>query len=358
MNARDNVPWLAAAILMLVTGTFAGLVRIGWRIPAVSPGIVFEHGPLMITGFLGTLITLERGVALRKRSAMLGAVFFAIGGVLAAFEISATASRVMVLLGSISLVAIFVMILRQHNAAHTRVMAAGAGFLLIGSLVWLSGRPVLSAVPWWMAFLVLTIAGERLELGRLLALSPRSKQVFNIAVLVYGGGVLLGYYFLDAGLRLMGGGMVGLAIWHLRYDIARKTIRKPGLTRFIAVCMLSGYAWLLLGGLLYIGFGLEMGGLYYDAQLHSVFLGFVFSMIFGHAPIIFPAILGREIRFHWRFYGHYAFLQASLFVRLAGDLLLQPDLRRWGGMLNGIALLFFLLNTVAALLPGRKPGPA
>ncbi|HME69219.1 MAG TPA: hypothetical protein VKM54_05055 [Myxococcota bacterium] len=35
----------------------------------------------------------------------------------------------------------------------------------------------------------------------------------------------------------------------------------------------------------------------YDAILHALFLGFVMTMIFGHAPIIFPALLARPMRF-------------------------------------------------------------
>lgn len=35
----------------------------------------------------------------------------------------------------------------------------------------------------------------------------------------------------------------------------------------------------------------------YDAMLHTIFLGFVFSMIFAHAPIILPTITGLSIPF-------------------------------------------------------------
>ena len=65
-----------------------------------------------------------------------------------------------------------------------------------------------------------------------------------------------------------------------------------GLTRFIAVC-LSGYVWLGVGGVLTWYFAGILAGPYYDAMLHTVFVGFVFAMIFGHAPIILPAILSR-----------------------------------------------------------------
>jgi hypothetical protein len=87
--------------------------------------------------------------------------------------------------------------------------------------------------------------------------------------------------------------MLALALWLLRYDIARYTVRKTGLTRFIAVCLLSGYIWLGLSGLLALRFGGVTAGFQYDALLHTLFVGFVISMIFGHAPIIFPAVLGK-----------------------------------------------------------------
>jgi hypothetical protein len=31
------------------------------------------------------------------------------------------------------------------------------------------------------------------------------------------------------------------------------------------------------------------------AALHTLFVGFLISLIFGHAPIVFPAILGAPI---------------------------------------------------------------
>ena len=117
--------------------------------------------------------------------------------------------------------------------------------------------------------------------------------------------------------------MVVLAGWLLRYDIARRTIRHTGLTRFIAVCLLSGYGWLGVGGALTWSFAGIMAGPYYDAMLHTVFVGFVFAMIFGHAPIIVPAILGRTPSpYHPALYGPLALLHASLLLRVTGDLLL------------------------------------
>ncbi len=77
-------------------------------------------------------------------------------------------------------------------------------------------------------------------------------------------------------------------------------------------------------------YGNPAAGPLYDAVLHAVFVGFVFSMIFGHAPIIFPSVLGRPIPYRSFFYVHAALLHAALAARLVGDLLLLPSLRVWG----------------------------
>src|SRR5690606_10579616 len=113
--------------------------------------------------------------------------------------------------------------------------------------------------------------------------------------------------------------MVALALWLLRFDIARRRIKAGGLARFIALSLLAGYVWLALGGLLAIRYAGMMAGPFYDALLHAFFLGFVFSMIFGHAPVIFPAVLGLPMPYSDRFYSHLILLHATLIVRVAGD---------------------------------------
>jgi hypothetical protein len=42
----------------------------------------------------------------------------------------------------------------------------------------------------------------------------------------------------------------------------------------------------------------------YDAMLHAVFLGFVISMVFAHASVIFPAVLGLPFEYRPAFYLH------------------------------------------------------
>ena len=87
------------------------------------------------------------------------------------------------------------------------------------------------------------------------------------------------------------------------------------------MCLLSGYAWLAIGGgvVIVAAGGLAPGTPSYDAALHALTLGFVFSMVFGHAPIILPAVLRVAVPYHPTFYLPLALLHVSLIVRLAGD---------------------------------------
>ena len=91
-------------------------------------------------------------------------------------------------------------------------------------------------------------------------------------------------------------------------------------------------------------------GLSYDAMLHAVFVGFVFSMIFGHAPIIVPVVLGRRLIYRPRFYVHLGGLHASLVLRIVGDLAPWLPGRRWGRLLNALAIVLFFASTVTGLL--------
>ena len=52
-----------------------------------------------------------------------------------------------------------------------------------------------------------------------------------------------------------------------RHDVARRTVRQSGLTRFTAVCLLSGYFWLAVSGVLAVYFGTVLAGAAYDAIL-------------------------------------------------------------------------------------------
>jgi hypothetical protein len=160
------------------------------------------------------------------------------------------------------------------------------------------------------------------------------------------------------GPHVYGGALVALAAWLARQDIARRTVRASGLTRYIAVCLLSGYVWLGVGGVLLLFVGLQPGTPANDAALHAIAIGFVFSMVFGHAPIIFPAVLRVKVPYSAAFYGPLALLHVSIAVRLAGDAVASLAWTRAGAWLNALALLAFIVATATAVLRGRRDARA
>jgi hypothetical protein len=51
-------------LLALLAGSWAALLMLGLDVPTPRPDFAEVHGPLMVLGFLGTLIALERAVAI------------------------------------------------------------------------------------------------------------------------------------------------------------------------------------------------------------------------------------------------------------------------------------------------------
>jgi hypothetical protein len=336
-------------MLSMACGSWLGLVRLGWVLPLPWPDQLIAHGPLMVCGFLGTLISLERAVAFGAPWGYAAPVLVAAGALTLDVPI-APFGPLLITSGSVVLLAMFAVLVRRQPALFLIVMALGAAAWVAGNLLWLNGAAIFRVVGWWAAFLVLTIAGERLELNRVLRPTVAVRAAFAVPVAVLLAGVAASLRWPEPGVRVAGASLVALAVWLVLHDVARRTIRVPGMTRYIAVGLLSGYVWLLVGGTVALLTGVASPGLVYDAMLHAVFLGFVMSMVFAHAPIIFPAVLGRPLAFHPRFYVHLAVLHASVVVRLVGDLVdTLGRWRYWGGMLNAAALAIFVANVAASM---------
>lgn len=359
-SRKAQAPLMLLAALSLLAGLWAGLNRLGWVIPPLPGTITANHGPLMVNGFLGTVISLERAVALgrnlNRRRYLIAPILSAAGAAMLILSAPPFLARGLAVLAALALVGIFITIYRLQPGTDAAVMGLAAALWAVGNLLWLVGTPIARVVPWWAAFLILTIAGERLELARVLLVGKGARQTFIAAVGITTAGLLLSLALPNAGIRVAGVGLVALGLWLLRFDIARRTIRRDGLTRFIAACLLPGYVWLTLGGLVWAVYGTTYSsGPIYDALLHTLFLGFVMSMIFGHAPVIIPSVMGVKVPYTPAFYAHLILLHVSLVVRIAGDLLSSPALRQWGGLFNEIALLLFLaLTIISARFLGRK----
>jgi hypothetical protein len=279
----------------------------------------------MVSAFFGTLIALERAAALDRLWAYAAPLAAGLGGI-AMLAGTVTVGFVLLVVAAALFIACSIVVVHRQPSLETGTLLAGAIAWFLGNAALLHGTP---AVPWWMAFFALTIAAERLELSRYLKRAPWTRYAF----------AFLAFALLVSPLAppLLGVVLVLLALWLLPFDLARITVRQSGLPRYVAWCLLAGYGWLALSGaLLFLSIA-------YDAALHAFFVGFVFSMVFGHAPVILPAVL--RVRFPYRsvLYVPLALLHASLVVRV----FLSTAAGAWG---NAAAIALFIVTALVLVM--------
>jgi hypothetical protein len=163
-------PLIAAAVVMLLGGLREGLFYLGLPVPAGNGTLRQDHGELMVLGFLGTLIALERAVALGETWGYLAPAAAGVGG--------------------LALVAIFAAAHRIQPSLHNVVLAAAALCWVVSDGLWIAGWDISKFVPWLVGFLVLTITGERLELSRMTGTSRRGRLLFAAAAGLFAAGLL------------------------------------------------------------------------------------------------------------------------------------------------------------------------
>ena len=346
--------FIALAGLSLLSGIWVGIARLGFALPLPDPAMIALHGPLMAIGFLLTLIGLERAAAV-ERWWVYGVPLLSVFSIITLALNGPPKLTALFAVGAAALLLLFFyQLFRRQREEHFIVMKLSTALLFCGNLLWGFDPVIFHVVPWWSGFLVVMIAGERLELNRLRRPPLLVRLALRIALLILVAGLALSLFDFRLGVRIAGVGLIAIALWLLRYDLAWQSVKLPGLSRFMAGCLICGYFWLAIAGIFWIWFAHFFGaGPLYDAMLHTVFVGFVFSMIFAHAPVILPTITGLALPFNHSFYLHAGLLHISLLMRIAGDLALLPNGQKWGGMLNAVAIFLFLMINIRAVISAR-----
>jgi len=315
----------------------------------------------MVLGFVGTLVALERAVALapgtagerRRPWAWLAPGGLGLGGLLLVSPAPLAAGQACQTVGAGVLVALYVAAWGRRADPAIAVQGLGAVCALGAAVLWWAGVPVPSLVAWLVGFLVLTIAGERLELMRIAPVPAAAEHGFVGASLGVVTGAAFALVWPQVGTAVLGASLVALVVVLGRFDVARRTVRGRGLPRFMAVAMLTSFAWLAVAGGVWLVGGPTVGGPSYDAVLHAVFLGFVMSMVMAHAPVIFPAVLRRPLPYRPVMYAPLALLHVTLVLRLlVGDARDLAWAVQAGGVGNIVAVLAFVVVAVTSVVLG------
>jgi hypothetical protein len=341
---RIRVGLVALGGLSLLSGLNAALLLLGVWAPIQSDRLADVHGPVMVLGFLGTLIAIERAQALRRTWAYLAPLLLGLGALTLVFGGPFVLGQLLLFDGAAALALVYLFLWRRAPVGIVAVQVLSAVVAALASALWL--RVDLPALlPMLAAFLVLTIAAERAELAQL-ALGPRATPILvgvSTAITLAATASLI---WQDAGGRLFGATLILTSAWLLRDDVPRRMIRADGLRRYNAAALLAGYLWMAVAGLTWVVVGVPDARPSYDMAVHGVFLGFGVSMVMAHAPIIFPAVLGRDLPYRRLFWLPLGVLHASVAVRFVGDLTGMDALWQAGGVGGVISLLLLALSIV------------
>jgi hypothetical protein len=341
--------------LALLGGLDAALLLLGIPAPVSADRLAAAHGVLLVLGFVGTVIALERAVALGSWWGYAAPALTGVGAVAVASPLPAAVGGGLLVGGTALLALVFVPLWHRRRDPAVLIQAMGAALAVGAAVLHLGGVEPSRYLTWLAGFVVLVIAGERLELMRLTMAGVRAESLLLACAATLPAAALAALLFPSWGLPLAGSALLLLVAVLARSDTARHMVTGSGLPRFSAVALLAGYAWLGVAGMVLVIDPDPTAGGGYDALVHAVFLGFTLSMIMAHAPVILPAVLRRPLPYRPAMYLPLALLHAALLVRIVlGDARGMPVAWQVGGVGNVVALLLFVVIALSSALRAAR----
>jgi len=353
VNRPVRAALIAGGGLCMLAGLDAALLLLGLPAPIRTDRLAEMHGILMVLGFLGTVISLERSVALRRRWGYLSPAALAVGALLTLSPAPVLLGQLVLLAGAVLLVAVYAALWQRAHDSVVLAQLVGAVLAAAAVAVWIR-TDVPTVLVLLSGFIVVTIAAERVELARL-TLPAASGDLLLAGTAAIGAAGTVSLVWPAVGGRMFGVLLAVCALWLATHDVAVRTIRAHGLPRFAAAAMLTGYGWLLVAACTWVAAGTAGTGWAYDTVVHAVFLGFAMSMVMAHAPVILPSVLRVKLPYHPVLWLPLVALHVTLAVRVAGSLA-QAPFYRVGAVGTIVAMLLLVLGVVSSSrLPVRGP---
>lgn len=231
------------------------------------------------------------------------------------------------------------------------LMVIGAACLVIADVLLFSKQFYPISFPWWMAFVLFTIVGERLELSKFLPVSRIARISLYGFLALFLTGLILPFH--GVGKYLSGAALILIGTWLLRFDVIKIGLRNKGLTRYSAVALLLGNISLIVEGTFLLILPETMPA--YDSLVHTFFIGFGFTMVFAHGPTILPEVLGISVKpYSSILYVWLIMLQASLYLRIVSGTILELGWRKYSGLITVMSIALYLITIIILLIKARK----
>lgn len=307
-----------AVPIFLILGLFTGLSRFG----LMNFPLSFHHGMLMLNGFAGGVIAVERMLSNQNdRWFLIGLILLICG--LALYLLGYDFGLLLVAANIAILFLKETLVLSEKKSLNGVYQLIGLLSWFIGNLKFYQNGFYPAAVPFWIVFILMMIVGTRL--------SKMEKE--DLMSLVFSLTAFFSFWlgFHGYGQAIYGIGLIALSIRLCYLEIRNGSKHLVGLV--------SAYFWLLLTGISSL---VSDHILYsYDLVLHAFFLGFFFSMIFINAPDALLKKLGlNRLNTYPNFW--VLFLSLGLIARLiVGDLFHVQEARNMGGILNLLTILLY-----------------
>lgn len=370
---RSRMVLLISAGLAALLGLVAALIRADLIHPSDRVPLADLHGGLMVYGFLGAAIGLERAVAYRSGGSkkpswgFLAPALGLLGSLLCLLSLTVSSRAAAPAWGRVELfggipwtlsmlilTAMYLAIWHRQPSAEVLIQVLGSLVGLVGAFGWVAGLDASVLAPTWLFFLVLTIVGERVELARAVFSDIRLESgilglsLLTVLVLpVQAMAPSVGYPLLGLSLSL-------LLLVMASHDVAKGTFRHGGLPGFMGTCMLSAYAWGLLASLIWMAAPVDSGTYWGDMALHALAVGFIMTMVIAHVCMIVPSVIRRPLPFHPLLWGAWALMQVGLLIRLFGAIRLYTPLWKAGNLLNVLGILSMMLIVVYLAARGKQ----
>ncbi|WP_198011010.1 hypothetical protein [Propionibacterium sp. oral taxon 192] len=349
--AKGRIALLMLGGLCLLSGLDAALLLLGVWAPVGASHLPGLHGMVMTLGFMGTVIALERAQSLGKSWAYIAPALIAAASLSLVAGIPQVFGKMLLVQGYVVFTAVYIALWRRAPVTGVVVQVLSGVMALCAAILWVS-ITVESLIILLAAFIVLTIAAERAELAQLTMGPKASPRLLGLSTILVVA-ALLTLLTPAVGARAFGVAVLGFVVWLVRDDVVGKFIRAQGLRRYNATALLAGYLWLGAAGLSWAVVGLPTVQWAYDITIHGTFLGFGVSMIMAHAPIIFPAVLGRPLPYKPISWLPLLLLHLGMVLRVVGDLSGITLVWRTGSVVNVVAMLVFLIVSVILVVTHR-----